>query len=132
MSGENRSARAEVAVIGAGLFATTLGFPNQIGFYPFGLLLKNELGLSPEGVSAFWLIALVPWYAKPLVGLICDAYPLLGVRRAGYIAAGSALSALLWLGSTVAPRAYGPLLGTMCALVAAMAFVSAGVGGMLA
>jgi len=44
-------------LIGTGLFVTGLGWPGLIGRIPFGLLLKNGLGLPPEKVAWFWAMA---------------------------------------------------------------------------
>src|SRR4051812_32297832 len=125
------SLRAAIAVIATGLFATGLGWPGLIGQLPFSLLLKNQLQLPPQHLATFWAVATAPWYVKPLVGLVCDAYPLLGTRRRGYLLAGASVSGLLWLGFAVVPHAYGPLLATMTALNATMVFVSAALGGLL-
>ncbi|HEX2658014.1 MAG TPA: hypothetical protein VHU40_07065, partial [Polyangia bacterium] len=77
-------------VIGTGIFVTGLGWPGLIGRLPFGLLLKNQLQLEPQSVAAFWAVATAAWYVKPLFGLLCDAWPLFGTRRRGYLLLGSA------------------------------------------
>jgi predicted MFS family arabinose efflux permease len=122
---------AGVAVIATGLFVTGLGWPGLIGRLPFGLLLKNQLQLAPQEVAAFWAVAAMAWYLKPLIGLVCDAYPLFGTRRHAYLILGAALSGLLWLAFALSPQTYRPLLVLMTALYLTMAFVSAAVGGLL-
>jgi hypothetical protein len=110
---------------------TGLGFPRTLGYLPFGLLLKNELALPPERVALFWGVAMLPWYAKPLLGLLADSVPLGGTRRRGYLIAGGASAAVLWLALAVAPRSMGWLLAICLGLVLAMALASVAVGGLL-
>jgi Na+/melibiose symporter-like transporter len=123
--------RGRVVLIAAGLLATGLGWPGLIGELPFTLLFKNQLGLGAEQVAAFWGVTTFGYYAKPLVGLVCDAYPLLGTRRRGYLLAGSAAAAALWLAFAFVPRTYLAFMVVMTALNVAMVFVSAAVGGLL-
>jgi hypothetical protein len=125
------SLRARVAVIATGLFVTSLGWPAILGRLPFGLLLKNELHLPAQRVAAFWAIATFAWYVKPLVGLLCDAYPLFGTRRRGYLLAGALASTATWLAFALVPRQYGSLLAVMVALNVALVFVSTATGGLL-
>jgi hypothetical protein len=124
------SARAFVAVISAGIFVTGFGWPGIIGRIPFTLLLKNQLGLGADKVAGFWAVATFAWYCKPLVGLICDAYPFAGTRRRGYMLWGAVLAGVCWLGFAVVPRRYGPFMALMTALNVALVFVSTVVGGL--
>jgi predicted MFS family arabinose efflux permease len=126
-----RLPRARVAVIAMGLLVTGLGWPSLIGRLPFGLLLKNELHLPAQKVAAFWAIATFAWYVKPLVGLVCDAYPLFGTRRRGYLLLGGLASTLMWLAFAAVPRTYAALLGVMVALNVALVVISTVVGGLL-
>jgi Na+/melibiose symporter-like transporter len=128
---EAPTVRAQVAVIAAGVFATALGWPALIGRFPLGLFLKNELHMAPQDVAAFWSVATLAWYVKPLWGLVCDAHPLFGFRRFGYLLVATVGAGLAWLALAVVPRAYAPLLVVTCLLVLAEAFVSTVVGGML-
>lgn len=125
------SLRARVAVIAMGLFATGLGWPGILGRLPFAFLLKNELHLPAQRVAAFWAISTFAWYVKPLVGLICDAYPLFGTRRRGYLLVGALASTATWLAFAFVPRQYGPLLAVMVVLNVALVVVSAATGGLL-
>src|ERR1700690_2072334 len=130
-AGVTASLRARVAVIAMGLFVTGLGYPNLVGRLPFGLLLKNELHLPSQRVSAFWAIGTFAWYVKPVVGLLCDAYPLFGTRRRGYLIFGGLASTATWLAFAAVPRSYGWLLAVMVALNFALVVISTAVGGML-
>ncbi|HET6150776.1 MAG TPA: MFS transporter [Polyangia bacterium] len=125
------SFRAAVGVIAAGLFVTGLGWPGLLARLPLGLYLKNQLHLPAAQVATFWAAATLGWYIKPLVGLLCDAYPLFGTRRRGYLLAGGAAAALGWLALAVVPARYGPLLGAMVALNLAIVVVSTATGGLL-
>jgi hypothetical protein len=124
--------RALVTVIAWGIFVTGLGWPQLFARLPLGLMLKNELALPPQSLAAFWAVATIPWYVKPLVGLTVDAFPLAGTRRRGYLLVGTVAGVLSWLAFGVVPRAYGPLLVVALAVNAALVVVSTCVGGLLA
>ena len=47
-------------------------------------LLKEEFRFSPADVATFFTIATIPWYIKPLYGLVSDFLPLWGYRRKSY------------------------------------------------
>ncbi len=125
------SLRAAIAVIAGGLFVTGLGWPGLIARLPFDLFLKNRLHFAPQRVALFWAIATFAWYIKPLVGLVCDAYPLFGTRRQGYLVAGSVLACLLWAALGFVPARPWPFLTIMLALNLAIVVVSTAVGGLL-
>ena len=64
------------------------------------IVLKDR-GLSPSQVADFALIAWLPWFVKPLYGLLSDFVPLFGRRRQSYFLltstmAGVAGLALAW------------------------------------
>ncbi len=122
--------RRLLAVIASGIFVLGFGWPGLIGRIPFTLLLKNQLGLPADKVANFWAIGIVAYYVKPLVGLLCDAYPLGGTRRRGYLLGGAVLAAVGWLTFAVVPRAYVPLVLVMVVLNLAMVVVSTAVGGL--
>ncbi len=124
------SPRALIAVIAAGIFVTGFGWPGIIGRLPFTLLLKNELHMPAQKVATFWAIATSAWYVKPLVGFVCDAYPLFGTRRRGYLLAGTLLSGLFWLTFALVPHGYGSFVLVMTALNLAMVAVSTVIGGL--
>jgi MFS family permease len=63
------------------------GLPDQaisIGF--------KEQGLTADRVANFFLLASIPWFIKPLYGLISDFLPLFGRRRKSYLLLTSALA----------------------------------------
>jgi hypothetical protein len=125
------SHRALVAVVAWGIVATYLGWPQLLARLPLGLALKNGLGLPPQDVAAFWAIATVPWYGKPLIGLVLDARPLAGTRRRAYLLVSSVAASLAWTAFALVPRAYGPLLFVAVAANAALAVASTSLGGLL-
>jgi Na+/melibiose symporter-like transporter len=125
------SVRAAVGVVAAGIFITGLGWPGMIARLPLGLFLKNQLHLPAAQVAVFWAAATFGWYVKPLVGLLCDAYPLFGWRRRGYLLAGALAACLGWLALALVPARFAPLLAAMVALNLAIVVVSAAVGGLL-
>ena len=64
------------------------------------IVLKDR-GLSASQVADFILIAWLPWFAKPLYGLLSDFVPLFGRRRQSYFVVSSAVAgvgglALAW------------------------------------
>ena len=118
-------------LIGVGLFFGGLGWPGLIGRIPFGLLLKNELGLSAQQVAAFWAVGTGAWYLKPVVGLLCDAWPLFGTRRSGYLLVGAATASAGWLSFGLVPRGFAGLLVAMTIVNLGLVVVSAAVGGLL-
>jgi predicted MFS family arabinose efflux permease len=125
-----RSPRALIVVIAAGIFVTGFGWPGSFARLPFNWLLKNQLHMSALAVSEFWAVSLLVWYVKPLVGFVCDAYPLFGTRRRGYLLVGTALAGLFWLLFAFVPRSYVPFMLVMTVLNIAMVAVSTVVGGL--
>src|SRR4051794_9012647 len=124
------SPRSLIAVIAAGIFVTGFAWPGILGRLPFNLLLKNQLHLPALSISRFWAVATLAWYFKPLVGFVCDAYPLFGTRRRGYLLVGTVLTGLFWLTFAVVPRDYLTFMIVMTALNLAMVAVSTVVGGL--
>jgi len=61
--------------------------PNQ----SITIVLKDR-GLSAGQVADFGLITIVPWFIKPLYGLLSDFVPLFGRRRQSYFLVTSALA----------------------------------------
>jgi MFS family permease len=58
------------------------------------LTLKERFGLSAGQAATFFLIITVPWYIKPVYGLLSDFVPLFGQRRKSYLLLSSGLAAL--------------------------------------
>ena len=68
--------------------------PNQV----ITIFFKDQ-GLSPSQVANFFLVSTMPWFIKPVYGLISDFVPLFGRRRKSYFLLTCILSALsgIWL-----------------------------------
>jgi Na+/melibiose symporter-like transporter len=120
-----------VTVVAWGVVVTYLGWPQLLARLPLGLALKNDLHLPPQDLAAFWAVATIPWYGKPLIGLLVDARPLAGTRRRAYLLVGSVAAAAAWAAFAFVPRTYGQLLFVALAANAALAIVSTNVSGLL-
>lgn len=127
---EQRRFWRTAVVIATGIFVTGLGWPGLIGRLPFGLFLKNRLDMPPQKVAAFWAVGTIAWYFKPLFGLICDAWPLFGTRRRGYLLLGTVVATAGWLAFAVLPAGYGVLMVDMTVLNLGLVVVSVAIGGM--
>ncbi len=57
----------------------------------------KDHGLEADDVAAFFLLASIPWFIKPLYGLISDFLPLFGQRRKSYLLLTSALACMAGL-----------------------------------
>ena len=60
------------------------------------IVLKDR-GLTPSQVADFTLIVLLPWFIKPIYGLLSDFVPLFGRRRQSYFLLTSAAAGLAGL-----------------------------------
>lgn len=58
------------------------------------LTLKERFGLAAGQAATFFLITTIPWYIKPVYGLISDFIPLFGRRRKSYLLMSSGLAAV--------------------------------------
>lgn len=61
--------------------------PDQV----ISIIFKDQ-GLEADDVAAFFLLASIPWFIKPLYGLISDFLPLFGQRRKSYMLLTSSLA----------------------------------------
>jgi predicted MFS family arabinose efflux permease len=123
--------RRELFLVSAGLLITSLGQPVAIGALPFRFLFKNEFHLDASEQANFFAIATFAWYVKPVVGLLCDSFPILGTRRRSYLLFSSAAAAAIWALFAVAPRTYAAFFALMVALNCAIVFASTAIGGVL-
>src|SRR5579862_4881904 len=72
-------------LIVVGIISTTLAQEQVLGRLPIQNLLKNELHESRTASSAFFFLAGLAWYFKPLAGILTDAFPIFGSRRKTYL-----------------------------------------------
>ena len=131
-SAESQTRRAlllAVIVVVVGVMATTLAQTQLLGLIPLRNLLKNTMHASREQTAAFVFWATLPWYFKPLVGIVQDAFPLFGTRRKSYMLVASVLTATAWLILGVTPYEYRAFLIVCIGINAATVLVSTAVGG---
>lgn len=126
---ERKSALIYAAIIiVVGVLATTLSQPQMLGRIPLQNLLKNELHASRSANAAFFFWIGLPWYFKPLAGIITDAFPLFGSRRKSYILINSAMAVLMWGVIYFTPHNYNLLLWACLVLDTFMVITSTVVG----
>lgn len=126
-----RALRAYGAVIALGFFGVMLASPKKIAGIPLQSLIKGDLGLSPEAMEAFFLIAGLPWYLKPFAGVLSDRVPLFGTRRRHYLLASALAGACLWALTIVVPHRYLPLMAISMALNTMFVLATTALGGLL-
>lgn len=131
MNAEAKPARrigpATIVII-VGVLATTLPQTEVLARLPLQNLLKNTLALDRASNSAFFFWAGLAWYVKPLIGIVTDAFPLLGSRRRNYLLLGASLATLAWLGMGAVPPHYGALLGAAIVVNVFMVLCSTVIG----
>lgn len=116
-------------VIFIGVLATTLGQTHVLARIPLQNLLKNELHASRATNAAFFFWIILPWYFKPIAGIVTDAFPMFGSRRRSYILTSTALAVLSWFALAVTPHEYNKLLSVALAINTFMVIASTVVGG---
>ncbi len=118
-----------VLVVICGVLTTALPQTQALGVIPIRNLLKNSLHVSRESSAAFVFWTMLPWYFKPLVGIVQDSCALFGSRRRSYMLVGSVLATVAWLVLDVTPHEYHALLVVCIAINSAMVVASTAVGG---
>jgi predicted MFS family arabinose efflux permease len=86
--------------------------PDQV----LAIVLK-ERGLSAGQLAAFNWIITIPWFIKPLYGLLSDFVPLFGTRRRSYFLIMSGGAALAAMSVSLMPGVSYALLATMITLL---------------
>lgn len=86
-------------------------------------LLKNQFRLSPAQAATFLTIARIPWYVKPLYGLLSDFVPVRGYRRKSWflLATLTAVAAGLSIGN-MALHTYWMTLALVTLMAVGFAF----------
>ncbi len=125
------SYQATAFVVLVGFLATTLAQPNVLGRIPLQSLLKNVLHVDRSDNAAFFFWIGAPWYIKPLIGILSDAYPLLGSRRKSYLLIGGLTAAAAWASLWVTSHNYSTLLIVCMAMNFAIVIASTAIGGYL-
>jgi len=121
---------AAVLVV-VGVISTALAQEQLLGRLPMTNLLKNTLHESRTATSAFFFLAGLAWYFKPLAGILTDAFPIFGSRRRLYLLASATLGTLVWLSVCFLPVSYTALLSAMILLGVFMMLASTVVGAVL-
>src|SRR4030095_3863137 len=57
----------------------------------------KDQGLTADQVASFFLLVAIPWFIKPVYGLVSDFVPLFGRRRKSYLLLSSSLACLMGL-----------------------------------
>lgn len=120
-----------IALIGLGLFITTIAQPKSIGNLPFLFLFKNKMHLNALQIASFWAVSNFAWYLKPFAGFLCDGFPLFGTRRKWYLILSAGLGGLLWTVYAFLPVSYAPFLWLTVALACMMVVASTTLGGIM-
>src|ERR1700722_6164374 len=93
-----------------GFLTTTLAQPRVLVHIPLQNLLKNVLHTDRSANAAFFFWVGLPWYIKPLLGILSDAFPIFGSRRKSYILIGALAAVAAWLSLITATHSYSELL----------------------
>jgi predicted MFS family arabinose efflux permease len=80
-------------------------------------IVFKERGLTAGQLAAFTWITTIPWFIKPLYGLLSDFVPLFGTRRRSYFLIMSSTAALAAVAVSLMPSAPYALLATMITLL---------------
>ena len=80
-------------------------------------IVFKERGLSAGQLAAFTWITTIPWFIKPLYGLLSDFVPLFGTRRRGYFLIMSGGAALAAGGVSLVPQAPYAALAALITLL---------------
>lgn len=97
-------------VIVVGFLTTTLAQPRVLVHIPLQNLLKNVLHTDRSANAAFFFWIGLPWYIKPLLGILSDSVPIFGSRRKSYILIGALAATAAWFSLLAGTHSYGELL----------------------
>jgi predicted MFS family arabinose efflux permease len=80
-------------------------------------IVFKERGLTAGQLAAFAWITTIPWFIKPLYGLLSDFVPLFGTRRRSYFLIMSSMAALSAVAVSRMPEAPYPTLAIVITLL---------------
>ncbi len=85
--------------------ADGLGDTHGLMDQPLTYVLKEVHGWSPDAVTFYLALLMIPWLIRPLYGLVSDLVPLFGYRRKSYLILSNALVMVscLWLSTLTEP-----------------------------
>lgn len=123
--------RRRLALVAVSLFVSTFVSDSKLAKLPLQFLLKDHLHVSPAQMAAFFALAGLAWYFKPLAGLLADAVPLWGSRRRNYLLVSGLGAGVLWALLGIVPERYGPLVWTLIGANMFAVLASSVSGGLL-
>jgi predicted MFS family arabinose efflux permease len=110
---ESRGARRLAVLFAIVYFAQGMIYlPDQVVAIVF-----KERGLTAGQLAGFTWITTIPWFIKPLYGLLSDFVPLWGTRRRSYFLIMSSLAALSAMAVSLMPTAPYAALATVITLL---------------
>ncbi len=129
MNPARRTLVVAAIVIVAAIVSTTLAQDRLIALIPLKNLLKNVFAVdrAANAEFAFWIG--LPWYVKPFIGILSDAFPLFGRRRQSYMILGGLVASIGWFATTITSQDYSQLLISLLFVNTAMVVTSTVVGG---
>ncbi len=98
---------------------------------PLKFVLKGELHLNPQKISAFFALGVFSNYVKPLAGILTDSVPLFGTRRRYYLLISLFLCGTGWLVLGIIPRQYTVMLVTFAITYTMVMVISTTLGGVM-
>lgn len=127
-----RSGLTRVSVlIAIGVFSTAFATHTRLAKLPLRALLMDDLEVSPEAMSAFFALAGLASYLRPVAGALSDRVPLWGTHRRHYVLLSAFAGATTWAVTGALPTTYAHLLAAMIVLQVAAVIGSTAVGGLL-
>lgn len=98
---------------------------------PLKFVLKDELHLNAQQISAFFALGVFTNYIKPLAGILIDSVPLFGTRRRWYLLGSLFLCGVGWLVLGMVPRRYDIMLAVFAVTYAMVMVISTTLGGVM-
>jgi MFS family permease len=97
---------------------------------PLNYYLKQVYQWTPVQIAAFLTVLNLPWFLKPIYGVVSDFVPLFGYRRKTYLIAANALAAAAY-GLILSVSAPGSLVFLLLLAIYGMAIASTLCGALL-
>jgi len=86
-------------------------------------IVFKDRGLKSDEIAYFFLLTGIPWFIKPVYGLISDFFPLFGWRRKGYLLLSSSTACLMaFIAGFAADHSYWVLAVLYTAMGTGLAF----------
>lgn len=130
ISGTSEAHRREVFLAIGFFVCLSLGLERLMKL-PLQTALKDVLGVGPETMAAFFAIAGLATYAKPIAGALSDSRAFRGRRRQPYLMACALAGAFLWALCGVLPIHAATLSVLITAINVAIVASSGVLGGLM-